>query len=209
MTTSARRQLFRRSKAGCWNCRSKKKKCDELRPHCTRCVRAGEGCRYPDGSSESLHEHNGPISSNDYTSPSMASSSSYPNSLSMHASPMLSRSSSTSGYPSQHLARRAQHSSYHHHPYVPSSDHHAPHSHRDYHAQRPLSHQSPTLPAAPGPLPPYYASSHPAQQPQLPQQQFPPPPLSASAAAEWDRASEQHLFKRTRYDDHDEKRRKC
>ncbi|CBQ72202.1 conserved hypothetical protein [Sporisorium reilianum SRZ2] len=202
MTTSARRQLFRRSKAGCWNCRSKKKKCDELRPHCTRCVRAGEGCRYPDASSESLTESNGPISPIDYASPSISSSSSFPSNMSMHASPMLSRSSSTSGYSSQHLSRRAQHPSYHHHPYASSTEHHVPpsHAHRDYHAQRPLSHQPPTSPAAAAPHPPpYYAAAHSTPHAQLPQQQFPPPPLSASAAADWDR--EQHVFKRARYDD--------
>uniref|UniRef100_V5EWX7 Uncharacterized protein n=1 Tax=Kalmanozyma brasiliensis (strain GHG001) TaxID=1365824 RepID=V5EWX7_KALBG len=43
---------------------------------------------------------------NDYPSPSVTSSSSYPNGLSMHVSPMLSRSSSTSSYAPQQAARR-------------------------------------------------------------------------------------------------------
>ncbi|SPO22170.1 uncharacterized protein UTRI_02178_B [Ustilago trichophora] len=202
MTTSARRQLFRRSKAGCWNCRSKKKKCDELRPHCTRCIRAGESCRYPDASSESLNEGNPSISGSDYASPSMSSSASFPNSLSsMHATPMLSRSSSTSGYPSQHLSRHGQHNSYHHHPYASTSSPNAPPpQHRDYHSQRPHPLQRPSPPASSASHHPYYPASHGNAPTQVPQQHF-PPPLSASAAADWDHTSQQHVYKRTRYDD--------
>ncbi|KAH9223915.1 hypothetical protein DL95DRAFT_440081 [Leptodontidium sp. 2 PMI_412] len=35
-----------RSKAGCWTCRGKKVKCDEVRPSCSRCVRLSRDCDY-------------------------------------------------------------------------------------------------------------------------------------------------------------------
>ncbi|KAG4434825.1 hypothetical protein IFR05_009696 [Cadophora sp. M221] len=35
-----------RSKAGCWTCREKKVKCDEVRPSCSRCVRLSRDCDY-------------------------------------------------------------------------------------------------------------------------------------------------------------------
>lgn len=35
-----------RSRAGCWTCREKKVKCDEVRPSCTRCVRLERACDY-------------------------------------------------------------------------------------------------------------------------------------------------------------------
>ncbi|KAJ1029318.1 hypothetical protein NDA13_002569 [Ustilago tritici] len=211
MATSARRQLFRRSKAGCWNCRSKKKKCDELRPHCTRCIRAGGNCRYPDVSTESLSESNTSMLVNDCASPSKTSSASFPTSLSsMHAAPMLSRSSSTSGYSSQpHHPRHgpSSHHPYHHHPYAspsgPGPSHALPPQHRDYHAQQPSGYQrhSPPAPVQNGSHHPYHHGPHSNAHAQLPQQQFPPPPLSASAAADWDHTSQQHVFKRTRYDE--------
>ncbi|ETS63180.1 hypothetical protein PaG_02962 [Moesziomyces aphidis] len=205
MTTSARRQLFRRSKAGCWKCRSKKKKCDELRPHCTRCIRAGENCRYPDASSESLSEASSAMATSDYTSPSMPSSASFPNSLSSHAAhaaPMLSRSSSTSGY-SSHASRHASHRPYHHHPYAPPQAHHlhSPPQHRDFQMQRPQAHQRLSPPARAASHISYHPAQHGGAPAHLPQQQFPPPPLSASAAAEWDHTSQQHVYKRTRYDE--------
>lgn len=36
-----------RSKGGCLTCRQKRKKCDEVRPACTRCARAGSRCVWP------------------------------------------------------------------------------------------------------------------------------------------------------------------
>ncbi|KAI1258530.1 hypothetical protein F5Y18DRAFT_344986 [Xylariaceae sp. FL1019] len=36
----------RRSRAGCAYCKEKKKKCDEKRPHCARCVERGVACTY-------------------------------------------------------------------------------------------------------------------------------------------------------------------
>ncbi|KAN0063389.1 hypothetical protein ACQY0O_004555 [Thecaphora frezii] len=39
---------FTRSRTGCLTCRSQKKKCDELKPICTRCKNNQHNCRYPD-----------------------------------------------------------------------------------------------------------------------------------------------------------------
>ncbi|KAK3386548.1 fungal-specific transcription factor domain-containing protein [Podospora didyma] len=36
----------KRSRAGCINCKEKKKKCDEGRPHCSRCAERGAECAY-------------------------------------------------------------------------------------------------------------------------------------------------------------------
>ncbi|KAH8811052.1 fungal-specific transcription factor domain-containing protein, partial [Xylogone sp. PMI_703] len=33
-----------RSRTGCWTCRSRRKKCDEGRPHCSRCLTGGMNC---------------------------------------------------------------------------------------------------------------------------------------------------------------------
>lgn len=33
-----------RTRAGCWTCRARRKKCDERRPHCTTCTRLGLAC---------------------------------------------------------------------------------------------------------------------------------------------------------------------
>jgi hypothetical protein len=41
-----RRQKVRRSKNGCYTCRIKKVKCDEVRPRCERCVRLRRLCDY-------------------------------------------------------------------------------------------------------------------------------------------------------------------
>ena len=38
---------FTRSRTGCTTCRSQKKKCDELKPQCTRCRNNGHVCEYP------------------------------------------------------------------------------------------------------------------------------------------------------------------
>lgn len=37
----------KRSRAGCLTCRSDKKKCDEERPHCGRCVKMNYDCVWP------------------------------------------------------------------------------------------------------------------------------------------------------------------
>ncbi|SNX82845.1 uncharacterized protein MEPE_01551 [Melanopsichium pennsylvanicum] len=198
MTTSARRQLFRRSKAGCWNCRSKKKKCDELRPHCSRCIRAGESCRYPDASSESLNDSSSSVAGNDHASPGMSSSASFPNSLPMHITPMMSRSSSNSGYGSSHVSHHGQHHPYHHHHYASSPD---GLQHRDYHPHRSHSAQRLSPPASSASHHAFYPGPHTSSQAQLAQQQFPPPTMSASAAEDWGHTSQQHVYKRARYDE--------
>lgn len=41
-----RRRLLPRSKNGCWICRIKHLKCDEIKPHCTSCVKYGINCDY-------------------------------------------------------------------------------------------------------------------------------------------------------------------
>ena len=41
-----RRRLLPRSKKGCWICRIKHLKCDEVRPSCGACVRFGLTCDY-------------------------------------------------------------------------------------------------------------------------------------------------------------------
>ena len=38
----------RRSRKGCLVCRSRKVKCDETRPVCTRCIKAGRECKFPE-----------------------------------------------------------------------------------------------------------------------------------------------------------------
>lgn len=38
----------RRSRKGCLVCRSRKVKCDETRPNCTRCIKAGRECKFPE-----------------------------------------------------------------------------------------------------------------------------------------------------------------
>ncbi|WVF69417.1 hypothetical protein IAT40_004194 [Kwoniella sp. CBS 6097] len=38
---------FSRSKGGCLSCRKQKKKCDEVRPDCSRCVAVSRNCQYP------------------------------------------------------------------------------------------------------------------------------------------------------------------
>ncbi|KAJ1028405.1 hypothetical protein NDA16_001572 [Ustilago loliicola] len=125
----------------------------------------------------------------------------------MHAAPMLSRSSSTSGHSSQHHSRHgpSQHHPYHHHPYAspsgPGPSHAPPPQHRDYHAQRPSNYQRHSPPAPNGAHHPYHHAPHSNVHAHLPQKQFPPPPLSTSAAADWDHTSQQHVFKRTRYDE--------
>lgn len=43
-TTGGGRQ--QRSRTGCWNCRRKKKKCDEGKPTCFNCVKTSEKCRW-------------------------------------------------------------------------------------------------------------------------------------------------------------------
>ncbi|KAJ9477936.1 putative fungal zinc cluster transcription factor [Pseudozyma hubeiensis] len=151
------------------------------------------------------------MSPGDHASPSITSSTSFQSGLAMHTSPMLSRSSSTSGYSSQHHSRHTTHPAHHHHPYAPSSDrhpypasleHHRPGpQHRDFHPHRSVSLQRPMTPPSSSVHHPYYSPAHVAGQPHMSQQQFPPPPLSASAAADWDHTSQQHLYKRARYDD--------
>lgn len=140
----------------------------------------------------------------------MTSSTSLQNGLNIQTSPMLSRSSSTSCHSSKHSTRRTTQPPYHHHSYSSSSEYHpyasehhrAALQHREHHPQRPISLPPPlTTPSAFAAHDPYYATAHPATQTQLAQQQFPPLSLSATAAADWDHASQQHLYKRTRYDD--------
>ncbi|KAK6344070.1 hypothetical protein TWF696_007716 [Orbilia brochopaga] len=42
----AGREIRRRSRNGCWNCKARKVKCGEEKPRCGNCVRLGEDCDY-------------------------------------------------------------------------------------------------------------------------------------------------------------------
>ncbi|KAK2017593.1 hypothetical protein LZ32DRAFT_550928 [Colletotrichum eremochloae] len=41
------RRNFPRSKGGCLTCRTRRKKCDEVKPECTACLRGGRECSWP------------------------------------------------------------------------------------------------------------------------------------------------------------------
>lgn len=51
------RRKITRTKTGCLCCRKRKKKCDELKPGCSGCVRNNLQCVYPH-IEENLHHHN-------------------------------------------------------------------------------------------------------------------------------------------------------
>ncbi|RVD81027.1 uncharacterized protein DFL_008905 [Arthrobotrys flagrans] len=42
----AGREIRRRSRNGCWNCKARKVKCCEMKPRCSNCTRLGEECDY-------------------------------------------------------------------------------------------------------------------------------------------------------------------
>lgn len=66
------RQKFRprypRTKCGCLQCRYQRKKCDEGKPRCSRCVAKNLICRYSDTSSDDIKD----IGDTDNTAPSLA-----------------------------------------------------------------------------------------------------------------------------------------
>ncbi|KAH8592931.1 hypothetical protein B0O99DRAFT_689147 [Bisporella sp. PMI_857] len=66
----------RRTRSGCYTCRSRRVKCDEVHPICERCKKGGRECVYPDPSTSSKSSANKSTRSNQSTGPERPGSSS-------------------------------------------------------------------------------------------------------------------------------------